>query len=161
MFSWFCLALLPLLVLSPDSLSLSPPSVPSPFLFVLWSPGDGVIVCMSGCVDRRKCISRGERAPWLWLEASLYKAFQCGNCVPEMLLLGVGLHQAKVCLCLLFTVNRQQSQGTGKGPEGAMWQVGRRPKSFLLPSPRWHFYKLLHSVTFLGRHKQMSIHRRR
>lgn len=41
-------------------------------------------------MDKRKSVSRGEKAPWLCLEATLYKAFQCDNFAPEMLALGSG-----------------------------------------------------------------------
>lgn len=46
-------------------------------------------MCRDGWVDK-KSVSRGEKAPWLWLEATLYKSFQCGSFAPEMLVLGSG-----------------------------------------------------------------------
>lgn len=60
-------------------------------------------------MDRKN--SGGEKAPWGWLEASLYKLFNVlFNFAPEMLILAVSLHQGSVCLGLFLAVNRQQSQ---------------------------------------------------
>lgn len=53
----------------------------------------------------KKSVSSGEEAPWLWLEATLYEPFQCGNFAPEMLVLEGGSPSTAQPGCVFYSLS--------------------------------------------------------